>query len=65
MIKLNLGCGDNILKDWINIDAYNDKADEKFNVEKLPYLDNSVDIILASHIIEHFTFKKAFIVLKE
>jgi len=64
-IKLNLGCGNDVLPGWVNIDAYNDAADVKADVRKLPYPDNSVDIILASHVIEHFHFQDGFAVLLE
>jgi predicted SAM-dependent methyltransferase len=55
-MKLNLGSG-SIYKDgYINIDLYADKVDLKYDLrETLPYEDNSIDEIYASHIIEHFT----------
>lgn len=65
LVQLNLGCGDMILPDYINCDLYNDNADIKCDVKILPFKDNSVDKILALHIIEHFDFKEAFDVLKE
>ncbi|MEK7549176.1 MAG: methyltransferase domain-containing protein, partial [Patescibacteria group bacterium] len=63
--KLNLGCGDLILKGFINIDLYSDKAQLKCNGKYLPFKDNSIDEIYASHLIEHFDFKEGFDVLKE
>lgn len=65
MIKLNLGCGDDILPGWINIDYYNDAAQVKMPVEKLEYPDNYADEILAAHIIEHFNFDKCMDILRE
>lgn len=65
MVNLHLGCGGMILPNYINIDLYNDKADVKCDVRKLPYEDNSIDEIYNSHLIEHFNFKEAFDVLKE
>lgn len=64
-IQLNLGCGEMILPDYINCDLYNDKADLKCDVKLLPFENNSVDKIIAIHVIEHFDFKEAFDVLKE
>ena len=64
-VKLNLGCGDEILPGYINIDINNDKADVEADCASLPYGDNSVDEVRAYHLIEHFTFKNAFNVLKE
>ena len=65
MIKLNLGCGGMILPDYTNCDKYDERADLKCDVVDLPFDDNSVDHIYASHIIEHFDFYQAFDVLKE
>ena len=44
---------------------YNPAADLKCDVRALPYEDNSVDEIFASHLIEHFDFKEAFDVIRE
>lgn len=49
-IKINLGCGDHILDGWNNHDLLVDGTDV---TEPLPYPDNSVQYILAEHIIEH------------
>jgi len=55
MIKLNLGCGVFYKPGYINIDlSEKDVADEIQNVADLMYETNSVDVIEASHIIEHF-----------
>lgn len=57
MIKLNLGCGYNHLKDFINIDKYpQNKPDLLFDLEchlPLPFDGNTVDEVFGSHIIEH------------
>ncbi len=57
-IKLNLGCGRKYKKGWLNVDLnplYN--ADKRFNVANFPYplQDSTVQEILCSHILEHFT----------
>jgi len=66
---LNLGCGDDIIrevdKDWINCDMYSSKSDVKCDIKCLPFEDDSVDLVYTSHVIEHFDFKEAFEVLKE
>lgn len=64
-VRLNLGCGDWLLNDFINCDLYNLKADKQFDARKLPFDDESVDEIYACHLIEHFNFHEAFDVLKE
>lgn len=65
MVKLNLGCGSDLRIGYINSDLYNDKADVKFDSSVLPYENNSVDEILAYHIIEHFPYRKALETLLE
>lgn len=56
MIKLNLGCGTDKKQGYINIDASKDvRPDQVWNLEKtpLPFKENSVEGILAFHILEH------------
>ena len=54
-IKLNLGCGKRILKGYTNIDLHNTKADILHDLTTpLLYDNNTVDEILAEHIVEHF-----------
>ncbi len=65
MIRLNLGCGGDYIKGFVNVDLYSDVADEKYDISKLPYADNSIDEIRAYHVIEHFDYLHAFDVLKE
>lgn len=65
MIKLNIGCGDDLWPGWVNIDYYNPIAPVKMLAEKLEYPDNYADEINASHVIEHFNFDKCIDVLKE
>ncbi|MDH5533116.1 MAG: glycosyltransferase [Candidatus Pacebacteria bacterium] len=56
-IKINLGCGKDIRKDWINLDAIAKfKPDVVHDLHKpLPFKDNYADYILAQDILEHFT----------
>ena len=64
-MKLNLGCGNMFIPEFINCDKYNKKADVVCDVKILPFNSNSIEEIYASHLIEHFDFKEAFEVLKE
>ena len=64
-VKLNLGCGNETLKEYINCDLYNNNADMIFDAKRCPFDDQSVDEIRAYHLIEHFDFKEGFEVLKE
>lgn len=65
MIKLNLGSGGDYINGYVNVDLYADRADERYDVAKLPHADNSVDEIRAYHVIEHFDYMAAHDVLKE
>ncbi len=61
-IKLNLGCGKDIKKNFINIDFYkhpNTKIDLVTNLgKKMPFKDCSVDYIYSSHLLEHLTWNE-------
>ena len=63
--KLNLGCGDERLPGYLNVDLYDKTADAQFDVADIPYEEGTVDVIRAYHIIEHFTFNTAFEVLRK
>ena len=55
-MKLNLGCGNKLLKGYINLDKFNYyKCDVTHDLEKFPYPFNndSVNEILLSHVLEH------------
>ncbi len=65
VIRLNLGCGNDIREGYINCDLYNEKADRKMGVEKLEFQDGEVDEIFASHIVEHFDYYAIREILKE
>ncbi len=54
-MKLNLGCGEDYKKGYVNCDISKDvKPDKVVNLEKkLPFKTNSVTEILANHVLEH------------
>jgi SAM-dependent methyltransferase len=57
-IKLNLGCGRQLLAGYVNCDLVaNLKADKHFDLEQFPYPfeDNSVDEVLMNQVLEHLT----------
>ncbi len=55
MIKINLGCGwRNFGKDWHHVDGGNYDHLDSHDIFNLPFEDNSVDLIYASHVIEYF-----------
>jgi len=65
LVKLNVACGNDIKPGWINVDAYNGSADEKWDVLDLKVEDKSVDKIFASHILEHFSVREVPTALTE
>tara|TARA_R110000787_G_scaffold51004_6_gene121118 strand:+ start:1225 stop:1764 length:540 start_codon:yes stop_codon:yes gene_type:complete len=55
MKKINLGCGwRNFGKGWIHIDGGDYPHLHSKDIINLPFKDNSVDLIYASHVIEYF-----------
>ncbi len=54
-IKLNVGCGDDYKKGFINLDFNKEvKADIYHNLEKrFPFTDNEFDYILLDNVLEH------------
>jgi predicted SAM-dependent methyltransferase len=66
MIKLHLGCGwRNFGEDWVHIDGGDYDHLDHHDVCKLPYEDDSVDLIYASHILAYFDREEASQILKE
>jgi len=58
MKRLNLGCGGDYRKDWINVDCRNNIiVDKKVDLEKYPYpfKNNEFDETLISHVLEHLS----------
>jgi predicted SAM-dependent methyltransferase len=53
-VKLNLGCGSQMLAGFCNVDKFGD-PDLTWDLETLPWpwADNSVEEVLLSHVLEH------------
>lgn len=68
-VKLNLGCGDKILDGYINIDVAparrGNTPDIICDLRQLSAATNTVDEILAVHVVEHFWRWEVVDVLKE
>ena len=66
MIKINMGCGwRDFGKDWIHIDGGDYSHLDSHDIFNLPFDDDSVDLIYASHIIEYFNRTEVKDVLSE
>ena len=66
MMKIHLGCGKrNFGTDWIHIDGSNYEHVQYHNITKLPFDDNTCDLIYASHVFEYFDRDEAVDILNE
>ena len=58
LLRLHLGCGDNILPGYLNVDLYNPKADARDDVSRLDgYEPGSVGEIRAELVLEHLGYE--------
>ena len=65
-VKLHLGCGKRDFgDDWIHIDGGDFQHLHSHDVTQLPFEENSVDLIYASHLLEYFDREEAVEVLSE
>ena len=65
-LKLNLGCGKDVRESYLNLDLFSDDPRViKMDIRKLEFEDNSVDGILASDVLEHFSHRETYDLLKE
>tara|TARA_Y100000361_G_scaffold152981_1_gene173685 strand:- start:1770 stop:2324 length:555 start_codon:yes stop_codon:yes gene_type:complete len=66
MTKLHLGCGwRNFGDEWVHIDGGDYDHLDHHDITKLPYEDESVDLIYASHVLEYFDREEVVSVLQE
>lgn len=67
MKLLNLGCGHRFHKDWINLDivSHSTYVQQYDFSEKIPFPDNTMDLVYHSHVLEHLEKKNAYHFLKE
>jgi len=53
-IKLNLGCGGKTMEGYVNVDIFpGEKVDKVFDLDDIPYADNSISAINSEHSLEH------------
>lgn len=56
MKKVHLGCGRNILKNWINVDIIDHPEVMKHDLSlNIPFDDNSIDFFFSEHFFEHLS----------
>lgn len=66
MKKIHLGCGDNIMPGWINVDMLDDPNILKFDLRnKMPFEDNSIDFFFCEHFFEHLSREEGLKLLKD
>lgn len=70
LLKLNIGCGTDYKKGWINIDNNSDNNIKKLDInwdlrKPLPIDDGTIDFIFNEHFIEHLSVEEARVALKE
>lgn len=65
-LKLNLGCGKDFKPDFVNLDLFSDNPNVvKMDIRNIELPDNSVDYILASDVLEHFSHRETDKILRE
>lgn len=64
-MKLNLGCGHMRLEGFVNVDLAGSDQDVDLSVFPWPWGDYTVEGIVASHILEHFTKGDAYVFMAE
>ncbi len=67
MKLLNLGCGNNYHKDWLNIDfvSTSEFVKEHNLLNGIPIKDDSVDVVYHSHVLEHFSKEDGYHFIRE
>ena len=56
-LRLHLGCGENFLPGWVNIDLQEQEADAQLDLrEDWPFPNESAEHIYSEHTLEHFDF---------
>ena len=51
--KLHLGCGDRIIKNFLNVDLQNSEINIDLTNRKLPFPNDTFEVIVSQHVIEH------------
>lgn len=64
--KLHLGCGDIILKSWLNVDILEKDGVMTLDLRNpIPFEDSTFDYIFSEHFFEHLEYKEGVQLLRE
>ncbi len=64
--RLNLGSGGKVLEGYTNVDIFDGPGiDEVFQLDEIPYFDNTISAINSEHSLEHVGFERAEHALQE
>lgn len=63
--RLHIGCGNNIIHDWINADITPSSEIIVFLQKKLPFRKNSLTRVYTEHVLEHVSYETGLYFLKE
>jgi len=65
-VMVNLGCGSDVREGWVNIDSTPRAGVRAHDIRQgMPFFNNSVDYIYASHVLEHLDYAVALKLLDE
>ncbi len=65
-LKLNLGCGNDVKNDYLNLDLFSKNPNViRMDIRNIDLPNNSVDYILASDVLEHFSHRETDKLLSE
>ena len=64
-LRLNIGCGTDIKKGFLNVDKYSPKADALWDIISIPLNNDSVAQIICYDVLEHLSMKDAINALEE
>jgi predicted SAM-dependent methyltransferase len=65
VVRLNISCEESAKDGYANLSLYRGLVDNKIDISKLSYLDNSVDEIYSCHVLENFGKYEILPILQE
>ena len=63
--RLHIGCGKREIPGWVHVDKADFEHIDHKDITKFPILDNTVQTIYASHVLEYFDREEVIPVLQE